>query len=163
MIKQPMLTKVFLALRTNFFPEYRDEHVTLAYFYEIRWDALLDVAEKLDQQLPATIHFKRFHEWEAESRTFCGALVTCSDTDILKYVSMPHITLPQQLVQETYAPDVEPVEIVDRLYLGKKVNDQLIWATIKNNQIGPGNAAVNFPRITGNEQWDKQFYEEPTD
>jgi hypothetical protein len=163
MIKQPMLYKVFLALRTNFFPTYKNEHVTLVYFHEIRWDALLDVAHNLDRQLPATIRFDGFSEWEAESRTFCGALVSCHDTDIFKWVSMPHITLDEQTILEANVFDIPPYEVIDRLYIGKKINGQLIWATIKTNQIGPGNAAANFPNLTGNDKWDKRFYEEPTD
>lgn len=154
-IKQPMLNKVFLALRTNFVPELRSEHITLEYFKEIRWDALLDIANKLDQMLPATIHVKEKMEWESfEGGNFTGFSVVCRDSNILNRVKMPHITVPRHILDMINPLDMEPVEVIDRLYLGKSIDHKIVWATIRNDQIGPGNAALNWPSYTGNERWD---------
>lgn len=156
-IKQPMLEKVFLALRTNFVPEYHSEHITLEYFQEVRWDALLDIANKLDKILPATIHIKEKIEWQgfdSEPQKYNGFSVVCRDSNILHRVKMPHITVPKYILDMINPLDMEPIEVVDRLYLGKSINHKIVWATIRNNQIGPGNAAVNWPAITGNPNWD---------
>jgi hypothetical protein len=150
-----MLEKVFLALRTDFIPELITEHITLAYFYEIRWDALLDIAEKYDKMLPATIHLYGKMQWEAGGQKYQGFDVASHDSNILRMLRMPHITVPKPMLDKIQPRDLDSVQIVDRLYLGKKVNNQLIWATVKNDQIGPGNAALNFPELTGNPNWDK--------
>ncbi len=152
MIQQPYLQKVFLALRTNFIPELESEHITLAYFYEIRWDALLDIAEKYDKMLPATIHIRPKMEWmSAEGKDYQGFSVASHDSNILRMLNMPHITVPKHILDVIDEHDLEPIEVVDRLYLGKKINGQLIWATVKNNQIGPGNAAINWGTIRDTE------------
>ena len=164
-IKLPMLNKVFLALRTNFVPELHSEHITLAYFFEIRWDALLDIAHKLDKQLPATIHIKEKMEWVSGEKTYNGFNVACRDSTILDKIGMPHITVPKHILDVIEPRDLEPIEVVDRLYLGKSIDHKIVWATIRNDQIGPGNAAVNWPDITGNANWDKLTWvsEETTD
>ena len=154
-IKQPMLNKVFLALRTNFVPELQSEHITLEYFQEIRWDALLDIANKLDNMLPATIHIKEKMEWQGfDGKTYNGFSVVCRDSNILHRVKMPHITVPKHILDMINMLDIEPIEVIDRLYIGKSIDHKIVWATIKNNQIGPGNAAVNWPNLTGNPKWD---------
>lgn len=141
-----MLNKVFLALRTNFIPELKSEHITLAYFKQIRWDALLDISERYDNQLPATIHLYGKMRWEsnADGGEYWGFDVASSDSNILQHLEMPHITVPKSLLDTLEPRDMDPVQVIDRLYIGKKVNSQLMWATIKNNQIGPGNAAINW-------------------
>jgi hypothetical protein len=145
LIKQPYLAKVFLALRTNFIPELRDEHITLAYFQEIRWDALLDIAEKYDKMLPATIQIYGKMTWKGfDGGEYHGFDVNSWDSNILRMLKMPHITVPKHILDMIKPIDLEPVEVVDRLYLGKKINGQLVWATVKSDQIGPGHAALNW-------------------
>ena len=158
MIQLPMLNKVFLALRTNFIPELKSEHITLAYFNQIRWDALLDIAERYDNQLPATIQIYGKMKWEsnAEGGEYWGFDVASHDSTILKNLNMPHITVPKWMIDQIEPRDLDSVQVIDRLHIGKKVNNQLIWATLKNNQIGPGNAALNWGSIR-----DTELGEEP--
>lgn len=140
MIKQPMFTKVFLALRTNFIPELESEHITLNYFNEIRWDAVLEFAEKYDSQLPATIHLLSPHTWEGfDGGTFYGFNVACHDSEILSHLKMPHITVPKFMMDQLDPYDLDSVQVIDRLYLGKKVNGKLIWTKLKDKEIGLDN------------------------
>jgi hypothetical protein len=140
LIKQPMLQKVFLALKTNFIPELETEHITLAYYPEIRFDALLDLAAKYDNMLPATIHLHGKMNWVGyDDRQYWGYEVAASDSAILSHLKMPHITVPFHLLEQIKTIDLEPIQIMDTLHLGKRVGDKLIWAKINGNQIGLDN------------------------
>lgn len=157
MIKQPMLNKVFLALRTNFIPELTTEHITLAYFKEIRWDALLDISEKYDTMTPATIHIGKKIVWESEGKDYYGFGASCHDSNILRHLLMPHITVPKHMLDVIYPLDLDPVQVMDRIWVGKKIDGHLIWATVSSTQMGPGDAALNWDSIdnrnVGDEWW----------
>lgn len=150
MIKNPTLFKVFLALRPNFFEGVHTEHITLKYFNQIKWDELLNQAAKFDRQLPATIHFKEYGVWypfddTSKSRCF-GAHVITEDSNILNHLQMPHISLTkEQWYYKPLAINVEPVQVVDTLWIGKKINGALVWAKVNNKQIGLENNVVNIP------------------
>lgn len=128
------LYKVFLALRTDFIPNLRTEHITLDYYKEIGWDDLTKRAKELDSMLPATIVLKEAKEWESfEGGAYTGYGVASPDSHILDHLNMPHITVPQHSMDKTTKRDVE---IIDRLWMGKKIDGRLHWMRIGTNQIG---------------------------
>lgn len=132
----PVLEKVFLALRTNFVPDHNKEHITLRYYNSIRWDTLLRDAARLDKKLPATIVHKGLHSWRSGKETFTGLHVSAPDSTVLDHLAMPHITIPFHLLEKFIIDEAPSHEIVDTLWVGKKVNGQYIWAKVSDKPIG---------------------------
>lgn len=132
-----IVRKVFLALRTDFIPGLPSEHITLAYFDTIEWAKLVKSAVQFDEMLPATIVLKEAMTWEswADDGVYAGYSVTSPDSLILDHLSMPHITVPLPLLENMERTNHD-VEIIDRLWLGKKIEGQLRWMRINNEQIG---------------------------
>lgn len=129
------LTKVFLALRTDFIPGLPTEHITLQYFDEVYWWKLVKSAIEFDEKLPATIVLKEAMEWQSftDSQKYTGYSVHSPDSPILDHLSMPHITVPKHLI------DTEPqrdVDVIDRLWLGKRIDGHLTWMRVSNKQLG---------------------------
>lgn len=135
-VSNPILEKVFLALRTNFIPGHSREHITLRYYDEVRWETLLKDAERLDKKLPATIVHKGRHNWNANGNTFTGLLVSSPDSMILDHLNMPHITVPKRILDRTDLADIQPLEVVDTLWVSKKVNGQFVWSKVSDAPIG---------------------------
>ena len=50
-LNNPMLEKVFLSLRPNFFPDYHKEHITLRYYNCVRWDVLMQDCGRISAPL----------------------------------------------------------------------------------------------------------------
>lgn len=131
-----VLSKVFLALRTDFIPGFHTEHITLAYFDEISWDKLTKRAAQLDNMLPATIVLKEAMTWEsnADNGVYAGYRVSSPDSLILDHLSMPHITVPLASIDSLEVQ--HDAEVVDRLWVGKKIDGHLTWMRVSNKQIG---------------------------
>jgi hypothetical protein len=138
-IKDPILSKEFLALRTNFIPNHPTEHITLRYYQkDIRWSVLLQDALRLEKKLPATIvHDGKMHNWAGGANTrYFGLWVSAPDATILDHLKMPHITVPVALTKDLDLNEIPSHEIVAQLWLGYKVNGQQMWSKINNKQIG---------------------------
>ncbi len=139
MMNNPVLEKVFLALRPEFFPEYKLEHVTLRYYKSIRWDTLLMDAERLDRKLPATLINKGFINWNTGKQSFTGLSISAPDSLILDHLAMPHITVPtfikNRYVRHGDVLDIPDHYIVDTLWLGKKVDKNYVWAKVNSKDV----------------------------
>lgn len=137
-LANPVLNKVFLALRTNFIEGLPTEHITLRYYKNIRWDVLIQDAERLDKKLPATIvHDGKLHEWPGGKATkFTGLWVTAPDSVVLDHLNMPHITIPFSIAKELDLSSIQSHEVATQLWLGHKINGQQMWSRITNKQIG---------------------------
>lgn len=157
-VKNPLLEKVFLALRPNFFPGYNREHITLKYYNSIRWETLLEHGARLEKQLPATIEPEGYHRWQAfgKGQWYEGLLVSNKGGTILDHLNMPHITLPKDSHYPIGA-NLEP-QIVDTLWLGKSINKQYLWVKLTNRQIEVNYGSFGIPPsqqftpITGREE-----------
>lgn len=137
LINDPILEKVFLALRTNFIPDFPKEHVTLRYYKEVRWTVLLQDAARLDKKLPATIIHKGVHMWKSGSMQYRGLHVSSPDSLILDHLSMPHITVPKAILEKTNIHEINSHEIVDSLWLGKSNGKgQYVWAKVSDAPVG---------------------------
>ena len=134
-MNDPVLEKVFLALRTNFIPDYPKEHVTLRYYKMVRWSVLLDDAAKLERHLPSTIVHKGVHHWKAGRKQYDGLWVSAPDTLLLEHLAMPHITVPTSILERTNIHDIQSHEIVDTLWLGKSIKGNYIWSKVSNSPI----------------------------
>lgn len=135
-INNPVLEKVFLALRTNFIPNHPKEHITLRYYKSIRWDVLLADAKRLDKKLPATIVHKGIHSWVSGRERFTGLHVSAPDSTILDHLSMPHITVSTKILNKVKMEDVPSHEVIDTLWLGKKQGDNYLWTKVSSAPIG---------------------------
>lgn len=143
-LSNPILEKVFLSLRPNFFPEYHKEHITLRYYNRVRWDVLMQDCGRMEKDLPATISPLIYSSWKSnvDGKSFQGLLVESKGSGILDHLEMPHITLPDDHVFDAGVPwGLEP-QIVDTLWLGKKIEGRLIWAKYDTRSLG-----LNHERI----------------
>lgn len=145
-IKNPMLEKVFLALRPNFFPDEPREHITLKYYNRIQWDVLLEEAARMEK-LPAIIEPVHYSTWQAWGKGpwYRGLIVSNPGGTILDHLHMPHITLTQDWDSKPLIANLEP-QIVDTLWIGKSVNKQLIWAKVAYKQIEVNYDTFGIPK-----------------
>ena len=135
-MNDPILEKVFLALRTNFVPDYPKEHVTLRYYKEVRWSVLLQDAARLDKKLPATIIHKGIHMWKAGQTQYRGFHVSSPDSLILDHLSMPHITIPKNILEKLNVHDIQSHEVVDTLWVGQSTGKgSYVWAKASGASI----------------------------
>ena len=136
MINDPILEKVFLALRPNFIPGFAKEHITLRYYKTIRWSVLLQDAARMDKKLPATIlHNGSIQSWTAGPNRFRGLWVSSPDSTILDHLSMPHITVPTQYLKNLNIHDIQSLEVIDTLWLGKSVKGSYVWTKVSNAPV----------------------------
>lgn len=151
-VAPPVVTvkNVFLALRTNFFGEMvEDEHITLKYFGEVTFDGLVKYARILDQYVPTEIQLNGFANWTAERMFYEVGLVNSFGNPLLfSGVRTPHITIRKSdkpLSNATFVPDIYGVkiELIDRLWLGKKVKGKLQWMQVD------GRGIADFQKIVG--------------
>lgn len=137
-LSNPILEKVFLALRPNFFPEYHREHITLRYYNQIRWDVLLQDCLRLEKDLPATINPLVYSSWKSnvDGKSFQGLLVESKDSQVLDHLEMPHVTLPNDIQLQNLGDAFElESQVVDTLWVGKKIDGQLIWARFDGRPV----------------------------
>lgn len=146
-MNEPILEKVFLALRTNFIEGFPKEHITIRYYNSIRWTVLLQDAHRLDKKLPATIvHKGTIESWTSGANRFRGLHVSSPDSMILDHLSMPHITIPTQYLKGLAIADIPSHEVVDTLWLGKKnEKNQYVWAKVSGAPVGY--TALNEPEF----------------
>lgn len=146
-MNDPILEKVFLALRTNFIPDYAKEHITLRYYNEVRWSVLLKDAHRMDKKLPATIIHKGVHMWKSGATQYRGLHVSSPDSLILDHLAMPHITIPKAILEKTNIHEIQELEIADTLWLGKSDGKgHYVWAKVSGAPVGY--TALSEPEFT---------------
>lgn len=136
------VNKVFLALRTDFFGDMvEDEHITLKYFHEVDFNYLVKYAGAMDSLIPTEIRLNGFANWTADSMFYEVALVdSWLNPTLWTGVRTPHITIRKSnkpLSNATFVPEVYgvKVDLIDRLWLGKKVKGKIMWMPFNTNDI----------------------------
>ena len=136
----PVLEKVFLALRTNFIPDFAKEHITLRYYKNIRWQTLLMDAARLDKKLPATvIHDGEWHTWRSGGNSFRGLWLKAPDSPIFDHLNMPHITVPNRFAKYVDLHEIPSLEVIDSLWVGRSINGNYHWTKVSGKPVGAEN------------------------
>ena len=145
-----MVKNVFLALRTDFFgDQVEDEHITLKYYGHESFNKVIEDARILDQYVPTQIHLNGFANWVSAGIHYEVALVESFGNPALwTKVRTPHITIRKSnkpLSNATFVPEVYgvDVELIDRLWLGKKVRGHIRWMPVD------GRGIADFQKIMG--------------
>jgi hypothetical protein len=147
-IETKTLHKVFLALRTDFF-DVEDEHITLRYFESVQLGRLMMIADHLDKFVPTTIRLNGFSNWEHGGIFYEVALVDAwENPNLFAHVRTPHITLRKSdkpLSNPTFVPEIygQKFEVLDRLWLGKKVKGKLQWMPVNTKDLDVMNSALH--------------------
>ena len=135
-----MVSKVFIALKTNFFGK-PDEHITLAYYNKIGWKDLNYNAHFLQRFVPTEVQLNGFANWVSPGNMHHEvALVNAFENPLLyKNVRTPHITLNisnKPLGNATFIPELfGQKEIIEHIHVGKKIGGKLIWFPVENEPI----------------------------
>jgi len=136
------LNKVFLALRTDFFGDLvEDEHITLKYFHEVEFNYLVKYGMALDPLVPTEVRLNGFANWTADGKFYEVALVDSWDNPALYAgVRTPHITIRKSdkpLTNATFVPEIYgvKVELIDRLWVGKKTKGKIAWMPLNTDQV----------------------------
>lgn len=126
----PIVEKVFLALRPNFFPGFHKEHVTLRYYNRIRWDVLQQDAARMEKHLPQLLVPYRYDTWrtfEKGNKYFRG-LILENNAGVLEHLKMPHITMnEEEWDKKPVLVNLQP-QAVSTLWVGKSINGSYVWA-----------------------------------
>lgn len=130
-----ILEKVFLALRTNYFGDMvQDEHITLKYFQKAEFANVIGDAQNLEPHVPTEISLNGMANWQAGNMYYEGALVNqFENPELFRHTTMPHITIRKSdrpLSNATFVPEFYDREIVDTIWLGKKVKGSIKWMPV---------------------------------
>lgn len=125
----PIVEKVFLALRPNFFPGFHKEHVTLRYYNRIRWDVLQQDARRMEKHLPQLLVPYRYDTWQAWGKgPLHDGLILERNAGVLEHLPMPHITMDKRTWNlKPLLINLAP-QAVSTLWVGKSINGSYVWA-----------------------------------